>query len=377
MRDRSRSPRSSSETLDLSGVPMSQVGQGQVAAEAAKLFEDNLETPPPRQPASETATGGQSSWTRLVEAPLSRFAHDEMMETTKDMLAKELNFSTETEKALQGDDGDAQSPGPDVGQKPDAKDCLHRGLLPPILEVDKLEHKPVLAWRDQLLIDFKPGFDEALFMQPVKLSTMCTGPGAARLSLEWMGCPVKELLGCDPKKPVRTMQSNFGHEPDHFVSNARQVAHGQGHCFMTGKFCDLPLEREDLCTAGFPCQPFSTQRPARWQEGWQSHKEAQVMTEVAEAVAIRQPFLLVLENVPGFLRQHRTDLSKFSIIMAVPHVNATLQGLCFVPNLESFPLVDFEFRCIYHFDCTWVNQSPVTSHSTILYYTAMYVNLKG
>ena len=87
MRDRSRSPRSSSETLDLSGVPMSQVGQGQVAAEAAKLFEDNLETPPPRQPASETATGGQSSWTRLVEAPLSRLAHDEMMETTKDMFS--------------------------------------------------------------------------------------------------------------------------------------------------------------------------------------------------------------------------------------------------------------------------------------------------
>ena len=312
VRDRSRSPRSSSETLDLSGQPLSQMGQGQVAVEAveaASLFEEMVETPPPTRPAEPTSeVTGPSSWTRMIEAPLDRLEHNEMMATTTDMLAKALEFSPQSQAAPAGEAGCVPSPRPDLGRQPDIKDCLHRGLLPPILEVDKLEHKPVLAWRDQLLKDFKPGFDEAIFMQPVKLTTMCTGTGAARLSLEWMGCPVKELLGCDPKKSARVMQSNFGHEPDHFVSNARQVAQGQGHCWINGSFSDLPLEREDLCTAGFPCQPFSTQRPARWQDGWQRHKESEVMTDVAKAVAIRQPFLLVLENVPGFLRQHRTDL---------------------------------------------------------------------
>ena len=321
-RERSRSPlgrspsdkSSTSETLDLETCLPRSAAVSITRADdlsASSLFAAvDIETPK-----RDASPEEPSSWTRFVERPLAASNDLEFRQMADEMISKELQF--DEAGAENGSGGHRWTPylgepaNSDVRagwllDGPDAKTVLHRGLLPPILDPDDLAHKPILSWRPKLLADFKPGFDDAVWKRPVKVASLCCGTGAARLGLEWMGVPVSESIAADPKRATKTFTSNLGHQPDFFFDTAADVAQGQGFCHIHGSHQVLPLAREDLLVAGFPCQPFSTQRPGRFSDGWQSHPQTQVMHEVSDAIVARLPFLMVLENVLGFLRKART-----------------------------------------------------------------------
>eukprot|EP00435_Cladocopium_sp_Y103_P004127 s1246_g1.t1 len=201
------------------------------------------------------------------------------------------------------DDGDCEVGEGGQGQR----QGFQRGLCPPALSQANLDDVPILAWREPLLRRIAPAFQDAVFLRPVKVSSACTGTGAARLALQWTGCPMEENFACDPKKAALKFNLGMGMQPKHFFNTAADVARGQGHCHVHGRHCDLGEEGKcDLMVAGFPCQPFSVQRPQRWSEGWRKHLQAPVMEEVCQAIKATLPRLVVLENVMGFLRTHRT-----------------------------------------------------------------------
>lgn len=56
-------------------------------------------------------------------------------------------------------------------------------------------------------------------------------------------------------------------------------------------------ERVDLICAGFPCQPFSV---AGKQKGWKDDRA--IWPNIADCIRVLRPGLVVLENVPGFIR---------------------------------------------------------------------------
>ena len=79
---------------------------------------------------------------------------------------------------------------------------------------------------------------------------------------------VRDLFGCDPKKSAQTfVADNVEMIPvEHYfenlaaVTNTGQASHGALH----GQECKVPQSpRLDALITGFPCAPYSQQRPGR------------------------------------------------------------------------------------------------------------------
>ena len=180
------------------------------------------------------------------------------------------------------------------------------GLAPPAVDVNKEDDMP-LRWREQFVDYFKPAFEECKWLRELRFGTLCSGTGAPRLALRLLGVPLHESFSADPKAGVMQFARNLSDMPQHHFRFVKDVGNKKGWCEVHEDFCCLEgtQDRVDLLTVGFPCQPFSTQRPERFQTGWQSHPLTVVMKETAEAIKILQPRMVVAENVPGFLRESR------------------------------------------------------------------------
>jgi len=77
----------------------------------------------------------------------------------------------------------------------------------------------------------------------------------------------------------------------HFTSASDMLEHSESS-----------FEDHDVFVCGFPCTPFSNQRPGRFgKSSWRVHPDAEVMREVAKVLRSMRPPLAVLENVPGFM----------------------------------------------------------------------------
>lgn len=195
--------------------------------------------------------------------------------------------------------------------------CSQKGLHPTYMVPTDLDYKPACGWQQNMLRWFGPRFTDAVFQRKVKLVTCCSGTGAPRIALDLLGFPVEELCSVDPKTACVSLLRNSKEteRAHHHFAIAEQLVQNQGFCFVHESLCFLEPTREDLFVAGFPCAPFSTARPARWQSGgWRDHPEAKIMFEVAESMTNRMPLLAVLENVPGFLRQSRQRQSHVHFI---------------------------------------------------------------
>ena len=184
------------------------------------------------------------------------------------------------------------------------------GLKPPALLPDCVSDRPAVGWRDALVKHFGEHFSNASWKRKVRLGASCSGTLAPSRALRLVGVPVAETVSSDVKRCVLQLIRNLSeeHQPHHHFSFAHEVAANSGYCHLHDRTCDLALTRDDLFVSGFPCSPFSTARPLRWAERWEGHDLAGVMADVADSIYFRQPALVVLENVMGFLRLSRTDL---------------------------------------------------------------------
>lgn len=183
-----------------------------------------------------------------------------------------------------------------------------KGLSPPCFDEGNVQDKPILAWVKPLLKFFQKKLKGVTWKKTLRMSTVCSGTGAPKHALCWMGVPVLEVFSADPKRAVTTMLHNCDrmHGPLYHFQTVKDILQREGWCSLHAAHVQVPIGRSHLFVAGFPCAPFSTQRPARWAEGgWQAHKESETMKDVGTAVRQEEPLLVVLENVPGFVRKSR------------------------------------------------------------------------
>ena len=185
------------------------------------------------------------------------------------------------------------------------------GLQPPEIDGSDPNNTPLLAWVPRLLTFFEPLFHDKVWLNPLMLSTSCSGTGAPRLGLKAMGVPLTETASADPKTACMQLARSLGQLPEHHFNTAAGLAAKHGFCCIHEAVCQLPCQQDHLFVAGFPCAPFSSQRPERFKSHtsqWQSHPDTYVMFDVAKDIRSREPCLCVLE--PGFLMQARSDLAE-------------------------------------------------------------------
>ena len=121
--------------------------------------------------------------------------------------------------------------------------------------------------------------------------------------------PVAEPFACDLKSASFAMYRAMKLSPRHFFMEVQGIMAGRGPCQMHGELCLLEDQADDdLLVEGFPCQPYSTQRPTRYKDGWHSHPASEVMFQDGHVLKQRKPRMALFENVPGFLRASRTGL---------------------------------------------------------------------
>ena len=208
-----------------------------------------------------------------------------------------------------GPDADAENPKP-------KKECMQKGLDPPDLD-DEWENFPVNIWKiDIFKLLSNAGLDSAEWYRPLRVVTLCSGLGTPCLALRELGIPFTEWYGADPKDSCLQIAQNAGLVPCHFYGCVQDVLEG-GQCKIHGRSCSTNMESTeaggappDFLVAGFPCAPFSSQRPGRFSQGetsWRNHPETKVMQDVAAVIRSSEPRAGLLENVVGFLKMSRTD----------------------------------------------------------------------
>lgn len=184
-----------------------------------------------------------------------------------------------------------------------------KSLDPMALNPDCVEDAPFVAWRDSVLDLLCPRFKAAAWKRPLRLATACSGTGSPKIALRALGVPYQEIVSAERRKSGLQMVLNSPDPPEHHFEYAADVAKNRAHCLLHGKVCSISPLPDDLFVCGFPCSPFSTQRPQRFSgiQGWRSHEDSQCMFDTIDILKARQPRLALLENVMGFLREPRTE----------------------------------------------------------------------
>ena len=186
------------------------------------------------------------------------------------------------------------------------------GLAQPSLK-ESWEDAPVQAWRHEVTkILTQNGFDSVQWKRPLRLASLCSGLQTAHLGMSHLGVPFVELYAADLKDSCMKAAQNMQALPCHFFNSICDAHAQEGWCKVHAKVCRCEdTARPDLLVAGFPCAPYSTQRPQRFSSGagsWRSHPEVGAMWETADHIRHHRPYFAILENVQGFLRNTRTAI---------------------------------------------------------------------
>jgi len=125
--------------------------------------------------------------------------------------------------------------------------------------------------------------------------------------------PIKCVYACDNNEAARRIYEH--------LHGVRPV----GSLEDTWK--DIP-DGVDILTAGFPCQPYSH---AGWKKGLEDYKRAlSPMIAMVRAITIKQPKIIILENVPTFL-----NFKKFEQAREYLFSSLTMAGYLFEPFVAS------------------------------------------
>ena len=130
-----------------------------------------------------------------------------------------------------------------------------------------------------------------------------------------MGMQIDTVATADKKdEALRFMQRNFP-EIKHMFAAAAHLIDG-GMCKKCSNTCTLDeSESPDLCTAGLPCQPFSSMRwktgPGQNEKGVKAHTLWKVFMEFIAYLTERRPKGFVVEEVMKLLDRDRTSGKRY------------------------------------------------------------------
>ena len=143
---------------------------------------------------------------------------------------------------------------------------------------------------------------------------MCSGTEAPVVALEQVlgADSVEHCMSCDNGQASQQFIAN-NFKPQHFFMDIKHIVEeSPQRCVMCcaagkGEFCEGHRQQFDLLVAGFPCPPYSTANPNRFQSQYdfQKHKDVEVFVAVRDFLAKhpKPPRIVVLENVGGVLRK--------------------------------------------------------------------------
>jgi len=125
-----------------------------------------------------------------------------------------------------------------------------------------------------------------------------------------LGIKIHHVASADPKvAAIKTLMIGEC-RADHHFHYCKHLTARQGMCSWHHQNCDLTgMDTEDFFSAGFPCAPFSIQRPGRQVDpnSWRKHRETPAMFEVLQYLSVNKPKCGMLENVDAFASQTGSD----------------------------------------------------------------------
>lgn len=177
----------------------------------------------------------------------------------------------------------------------------------------QLHTSPVVnLWRRPLLRAAAPHFAKlGRQARPLVLTTACSGMGAPSVLLRILGIDFLELYSSDPKVAAQHFRRLYGPQAQHHFNDIQEATSSHltpSYCTIHDRECKLTYQEADLFVAGFPCQPFSSQRSQRYRKSKPpSHPGYPVSEMVVEALRVTRPRAALLENVMGMSHQDSED----------------------------------------------------------------------
>ena len=194
------------------------------------------------------------------------------------------------------------------------------------------------------------GFKVESVLEPIKISTLCSGSDAPVAALgEIVGeAKLRHEYSLDAASyPEKFVMVNF--EPAHYFHADISAINdpSAAHCSVCRDQCRAHTKPADFEVAGFPCTPFSTLRGDRWAPEYDPWQQAssRPFLEIAHRLhsSSNLPRAMVLENVDGVERDTRSCGKPLHFIMhgvVMWKGEEKKVGLAFLePRFHILPLV--------------------------------------
>ena len=150
--------------------------------------------------------------------------------------------------------------------------------------------------------------------RPLTIGSVCSGTLPEMECCAALGLDYKILAASDPKDiAFKFAQANRDMDKiDHFMTTFESIIWREGFCKIHNRECKMdaagdspaggaPSCREDVCCAGLPCQPVSTQRDKRFADGSvANHSKFKLYEDYVEYLKERAPRSVIFEQVLGF-----------------------------------------------------------------------------
>lgn len=123
----------------------------------------------------------------------------------------------------------------------------------------------------------------------------CIGMGSEILAGEALGIYLKVLQSAEQKLVALKFLNTFIPGTPHTFLNLSDLSTDLGRCSKHQGFCRPDDTTTDCFSAGFPCQPYSTQ----WKRSLEGHKRYPIMQDVINHIKAKLPRTVLLENMLG------------------------------------------------------------------------------
>ena len=161
-----------------------------------------------------------------------------------------------------------------------------------------------------------------------------------------MGIQISNRLTMDPKQAAIFCLKQFPEslQSEHHFGSLQDGSRRKGWCHWHDAECSLTAFNEDFFSCGYPCSPFSQQRPGRMSDSssWETHPQVQSFYDTLTYIDRCRPKVALLENVSGFLMHSEEEGSPLTTLDSAleamgcyKHRSVLLDSSCFATQARK------------------------------------------
>ncbi len=140
------------------------------------------------------------------------------------------------------------------------------------------------------------------------MATAFSGLGSQSRVWQVTGLDFREMAAAEPKDHAQEfVKANRLWAQHHFEDVRALTAGGRALCTLHGRDCDVPVDRVDFFSAGFPCQPTTSQRRSKRKGSAEQHPLFGLVRALVEYHRVRRPRVSLLEQTMGALQPDTFD----------------------------------------------------------------------